>query len=81
MFIHSTFYTEVIVIFCWFYSSGGGGAGKLVFGIIASTGLGFAGAIVYGKYDQKFKSMLEANVPYINYIYKMLSDDSSKQST
>lgn len=53
----------------------------MVFSIIASAGLGFAGAVVYGKYDPKFKSKLEENIPYISNIYKLFPDDSDSQKT
>lgn len=52
--------------------------GKVIFGIVASAGLGFFGAVVYGKYEPKFKSLLEKNVPFIDRIYKMFPDDAVK---
>ncbi|XP_054722240.1 MICOS complex subunit MIC60-like isoform X2 [Uloborus diversus] len=62
-------------------SSTSGGSGKVIFGLIATTGIGVTGAVVYGKYDPKFKALLEDKVPYISYIYKWFPDGDQKTIT
>ncbi|CAL1269703.1 unnamed protein product [Larinioides sclopetarius] len=59
-------------------SSSSGGGGKVVFGVLAAAGAGFAGAVVYGKYDPKFKKVLQDNIPYIDHIYKLFPDEDQK---
>ncbi|KAF8785751.1 MICOS complex subunit MIC60-like isoform X2 [Argiope bruennichi] len=59
-------------------SSGGGGGGKVVYGVLAAAGAGFAGAVVYGKYDPKFKKVLQDNIPYVDRIYKLFPDEDQK---
>ncbi|GBM23855.1 MICOS complex subunit Mic60 [Araneus ventricosus] len=59
-------------------SSSSGGGGKVVFGVLAAAGAGFAGAVVYGKYDPKFKKVLQDNIPYIDHIYKLFPVEDQK---
>ncbi|GFY63444.1 MICOS complex subunit MIC60-1 [Trichonephila inaurata madagascariensis] len=61
-------------------SSSSSGSGKVIFGIIAATGAGFTGAVVYGHYNPKFKKVLQENVPYVEYIYKLFPSPNEKQS-
>ncbi|GIY46800.1 MICOS complex subunit Mic60 [Caerostris darwini] len=59
-------------------SSSSGGGGKIVFGVLAAAGAGFAGAVVYGKYDPKFRKVLEDNIPYIEHVYKLFPEEVQK---
>ncbi|KAG8193158.1 hypothetical protein JTE90_006988 [Oedothorax gibbosus] len=59
-------------------SSASGGGSKFVVGLLAATGAGFAGAVVYGKYDPTFKKVLKENVPYIEHVYKWLDGEQQK---
>lgn len=42
---------------------------------VLSAGLGFTGAIAYGKYDPNFKKVLQDNIPYVKQIYNWLPSD------
>ncbi|GFW46638.1 MICOS complex subunit MIC60 [Trichonephila clavipes] len=59
-------------------SSSSSGSGKVIFGIIAATGAGFTGAVLYGHYNPKFKKVLQENAPFVEYIYKLFPNE--KQS-
>ncbi|GFQ81163.1 MICOS complex subunit Mic60 [Trichonephila clavata] len=61
-------------------SSSSSGSGKVIFGVIATTGAGFTGAVVYGHYNPKFKKVLQENLPYVEYIYKLFPNEGQKQS-
>ncbi|GIY91697.1 MICOS complex subunit Mic60 [Caerostris extrusa] len=54
------------------------GGGKIVFGVLAAAGAGFAGAVVYGKYDPKFRKVLEDNIPYVEHVYKLFPEEVQK---
>ncbi|GFU47668.1 MICOS complex subunit MIC60-1 [Nephila pilipes] len=61
-------------------SSSSGGSGKVVFGIIAATGAGFTGAVIYGHYNPKFKKVLQENIPYIEHVYKFFPNEEQKST-
>ncbi|XP_035210173.1 MICOS complex subunit Mic60-like isoform X2 [Stegodyphus dumicola] len=57
------------------------GSGKVIVSLIATTGFGLTGAIVYGKYDPKFKELLQENIPYVSYIYKWFPEEDQKSTS
>lgn len=59
-------------------SSSSSGGGKVIFGIIAATGVSLTGAIVYGQYNPKMKKVLQENIPYIEHIYKLFPNEGQK---